>query len=74
MANITTDIRCPYCKIGFEVNVDLEEADEAELEGETSFDVDFDEMECPNCENYFAMHGKVEKVGDEYKLTIEEID
>lgn len=74
MTNITADVKCPYCKIGFEINVDLEAEDEKELEGEESFDIDFDEMECPNCENFFAMHGKVEKVDDEFKLTIESID
>lgn len=74
MINLTTDIQCPYCKIKFEVNVDLEDSDIEEFEDETSMDVDFDEMECPNCENYFAMHGKVNKNEDSFELVIESID
>ena len=72
--NLTAEVKCPNCKIGFEVDVELEEGDQADFEGEDSFDIDFDEMQCPNCENYFAMHGKVTKVDDTLTLAIESID
>jgi phage FluMu protein Com len=74
MNNITTEIKCPYCKTNFEVDVDLEDTDVSEFQDGEEFDIEFDEMQCPNCENFFSMEGAVTKNGNKLELEIKSID
>lgn len=71
---IDADIRCPYCKVGFEINIELEEEDLKDFETEDSSTVDFDEIECPHCENTFNVHGTITKNEDTLSLVINAID
>lgn len=71
---IDADIKCPYCKVGFEINIELEDEDLKDFETEESSPVDFDEIECPHCENYFNVHGRIIKKEDTLSLEIDSID